>query len=347
MAKTILITGGAGFTGINVAGAFLNLGWEVVIYDNYWRWGSRQNVQWLQSKHKENLRVVEASILDFEKLKSETAYADAVIHLAAQVAVTTSVENPRPDFEINAVGSFNVLEAVRQSEKSQPVIYTSTNKVYGGLEHEGVVEGEERFSYADLPNGVPESAPLDFHSPYGCSKGCADQYFRDYQRIYGVRSVVFRQSCIYGTRQFGNEDQGWVAHFVISSLLGRPLHIYGNGKQVRDLLFVEDLCRLYVTYIENPDAMAGRIYNIGGGASNAVSVLGMVHVLEEVLGRKIEYSFGPWRPGDQRIYVSDVSAIEKDCGWRPTISPKAGIERLVNWVRENMALFKDQTAIRY
>jgi CDP-paratose 2-epimerase len=195
-------------------------------------------------------------------------------------------------------------------------------------------------SYANKPNGINEAVCLDFHSPYGCSKGAADQYFRDYHRIYGVRSVVFRQSCIYGRHQFGNEDQGWVAHFIISSLLGDQVHIYGNGKQVRDLLFVDDLCDLYLQFVENPDPMLGRIYNIGGGASNAISVLDLIAILEDIHKHKIDFDFGPWRPGDQRIYVSDISGIYRDCGWKPKISPKVGVEALMTWAADNIGLFK-------
>jgi CDP-paratose 2-epimerase len=341
MDATILITGGAGFTGVNTAKAFLDRGWRVVIYDNFLRRGSRQNIEWLASECRGKVRVVEGTLLEFEKLRDEIGKVDAIIHLAAQVAVTTSVQNPRLDFETNALGSFNVAEAIRQAERSPVVIYTSTNKVYGGLEKLRITEGEERYVYDCLPNGIDESTPLDFHSPYGCSKGCADQYFRDYYRMYGVRSIVFRQSCVYGAHQFGNENQGWAAHFAISSVLGLPLRIYGNGKQVRDLLFMNDLCDLYVTVIENPDAMLGRIYNIGGGASNAKSVLELVHILEEILDRKLEITFGPWRPGDQRIYISDISAIARDCGWQPKTSPKAGIEKLVAWAQGSMALLKE------
>ncbi len=340
MGKHIFITGGAGFIGINAAKIFLDRGYTVTIYDNLMRRGAQNNLDWLANVHPKGHRVVIGEVSDFGKLRDGVADVDVVLHLAAQVAVTTSVQNPRLDFEINALGSFNVLEAARLSPKKPLAMYSSTNKVYGGLEHVKVVEQKPRYAYADLPEGIAETEPLDFHSPYGCSKGAADQYFRDYARIYNLPTVVFRQSCIYGLRQFGNEDQGWVAHFIISAVLGRPLSIYGDGKQVRDLLFAEDLCGLYVRCVEEPKAVAGRIYNIGGGARNTLSLLELVALLERTLGRKLDISFGPWRPGDQRIYVSNVAAIARDIGWQPATSPAVGVGKLIDWVRANPALFQ-------
>jgi CDP-paratose 2-epimerase len=337
--KHVFITGGAGFIGINSARMLLERGYEVTIYDNFLRRGSRDNVSWLEQVHPGKFHVVNGSLTDFDKLSTDILSADAVLHLAAQVAVTTSVVNPRLDFDINCLGSFNVLEACRLSPKKPLAIYTSTNKVYGGLEHLGILEQQTRYAYADQPEGVAETEPLDFHSPYGCSKGAADQYFRDYARIYDLPTVVLRQSCIYGLRQFGNEDQGWVAHFVISAALGRPLSIYGDGKQVRDLLWVEDLCELYIRCIDNPEAVSGRIYNIGGGPPFTLSLLELIELMEEALGRRIQPAFGPWRPGDQRTYVSNVAAITRDIGWRPTTPPATGVRRLIDWVRANPALF--------
>jgi CDP-paratose 2-epimerase len=310
VSEKILITGGAGFVGINAARKFLELGFEVVIYDSFTRRGGQQNVEWLRSVPAKDLRVVQGSMTDFELLKTEIRDVDAVLHLA-----------------------------VRAAKKNPLAMYTSTNKVYGGLEQKGLVEGKDRFGYADEPQGIAETEPLDFHSPYGCSKGAADQYFRDYSRIFGLRTVVFRQSCIYGPRQFGNEDQGWVAHFIISALLGRPLTIYGTGKQVRDLLYVDDLCDLYVRCLQNPEKVSGRIYNIGGGAANAVSLLDLLRMIEAMLGRKLEPTFGPWRPGDQRIYISNVAAIARDLGWKPSTSPEKGVRQLGDWVLGNPALF--------
>jgi len=340
MSKNILITGGAGFIGTNTAKAFLDRGYHVTIFDNLSRRGSQKNLDWLTSTYPKNLRAVIASLSDFEKLKTEAAAADAVLHLAAQVAVTTSVTNPRQDFEVNAWGAFNVLEAARLSPKKPFSLYTSTNKVYGGLEHLGVVEQQTRYAYAAMPEGVSESEPLDFHSPYGCSKGAADQYFRDYSRIYDLPTIVFRQSCIYGLHQFGNEDQGWVAHFIISAVLGWPLTIYGDGKQVRDLLFCDDLCDLYVRCVENPKPVAGRIYNIGGGARFTLSLLELIKILEKELSREIKPAFGDWRPGDQRIYVSNTTSVTRDCGWKPTTSPADGVRKLIRWVRSNTTLFQ-------
>lgn len=340
MSQHIFITGGAGFIGINAAQKFLDRGYEVTLYDNFMRRGTRDNVAWLQKVHPKNLHVINGSLTDFDKLSTEILSADAVLHLAAQVAVTTSVANPRLDFDINCLGSFNVLEACRLSPKKPLAMYTSTNKVYGGLEHVKVVEQGSRYAYADRPDGIGEHEPLDFHSPYGCSKGSADQYFRDYSRIYNLPTVVFRQSCIYGLRQFGNEDQGWVAHFIISAQLGRPLTIYGDGKQVRDLLFVDDLCDLYVKCVENPKPVAGKIYNVGGGPTNTLSLLELVALLEKELGRKLNPTFGDWRPGDQRIYISGVKAAGRDIGWQPTTSPAVGVRKLLEWVRANQDLFK-------
>jgi CDP-paratose 2-epimerase len=340
MSRTIFITGGAGFVGINSAKRFLEDGFEVVIYDNFSRKGGEQNVEWLRCAHPKNFRVVKGCMTDFELLKKEVVDVDAVLHLAAQVAVTSSVQDPRWDFQVNALGAFNLLEAVRTSKKNPVTMYSSTNKVYGALEGKGLGEGKDRFAFSDAPNGVAESEPLDFHSPYGCSKGSADQYFRDYSRIFGLRTVVFRQSCIYGLRQFGNEDQGWVAHFIISAILGRPLTIYGNGKQVRDLLYANDLSDLYARCVENPEKVSGRIYNIGGGMANSVSLLELIRLLESMLGKKLEPKYGPWRPGDQRIYVSDVAAIGRDLGWKPTTTPEAGVGKLAEWVKANPGLFE-------
>jgi CDP-paratose 2-epimerase len=261
--------------------------------------------------------------------------------MASQVAVTTSVVDPRTDFEINALGTFNVLEAVRAAAPGAVVFYASTNKVYGGMEDVAVVEEATRYHYRDLPGGVPESQTLDFHSPYGCSKGAGDQYVRDYARIYGLRTVVFRQSCIYGTRQFGVEDQGWVAHFCIAAVLGRPISIYGNGKQVRDVLWIEDLVRAYDLAIEKIDVAAGKVYNIGGGSANAMSVWAEFGpLLEELAGHPIPVEYGDWRPGDQPVYISDISRAQRELGWTPEVGLRDGIARLWHWVCENPALFE-------
>jgi CDP-paratose 2-epimerase len=340
MKKNVLITGGAGFIGVNSAQRFLEDGCRVTVYDNLSRQGSEKNLKWLESLANPRLKCVSASILDFDRLRHEMQGIDVVLHFAAQVAVTTSVTNPRSDFDNNALGSFNVLEAARLSGRQPFVLYTSTNKVYGGLEHVGVRKENGRYNYVGLPEGVSETEPLDFHSPYGCSKGAADQYVRDYARIYNLPTVVFRQSCIYGLHQFGNEDQGWVAHFVIAAAHGQPINIYGDGKQVRDLLYVEDLVDLYVSAVNHPDKVAGRIYNIGGGPRQTLSLLELVAMLENLTNQKITPTFGPWRPGDQRIYVSDIRAIARDLGWQPTTDTSVGVHKLLDWVKANPALFK-------
>jgi CDP-paratose 2-epimerase len=268
------------------------------------------------------------------------APADVVYHLAAQVAVTTSVTDPRPDFEINALGAFNALEAARLGGKQPVFIFTSTNKVYGGMEDAVIVEQPTRYAYRDLPQGVDESRNLDFHSPYGCSKGAADQYVRDYARIYGIRSVVFRMSCIYGPRQFGNEDQGWVAHFIIAALLGRSLSIYGDGKQVRDILYVADLVRAFDLATKHIDVTAGQVYNIGGGMANTISIWSeFAPILEELTGRRMDVTYGDWRPGDQQVYVSNTAKALREFGWKPEVDRIEGIHRLAEWVRANRELF--------
>jgi len=220
------------------------------------------------------------------------------------------------------------------------VVFTSTNKVYGAMEDVRVVELDRRYDYVNLPKGVDEERPLDFHSPYGCSKGAADQYVRDYARIYGVPTMVFRMSCIYGVRQFGTEDQGWVAHFIISAARGRPLTIYGDGKQVRDILYIEDLLRVFERAAERIDTLPGRIYNIGGGRSNAISLLDLIAWLGELRGEPVPYRFGPWRPGDQRVYYSDIERARAELGWEPRVSAREGVERLYRWVMSNLPIFE-------
>jgi CDP-paratose 2-epimerase len=268
--------------------------------------------------------------------------AEVVVHLAAQVAVTTSVDDPRTDFEVNAGGTMNVLEAARLSGQDPTVIYASTNKVYGEMEETPLVERETRWDYADLEEGVPESQPIDFHSPYGCSKGAGDQYIRDYHRIYGLPTVVFRQGCIYGPRQFGVEDQGWVAWFMIAALLGRPITIFGDGKQVRDLCHVTDLLDAYDAGIARIDTAAGQIYNIGGGKPNTLSIwTEFGPVLEKLLGESIEVARNPaWRLGDQRVNYADLSRAGGDLGWSPQIGIGEGIPELFRWIREHLPLFK-------
>ncbi|MFQ5408578.1 MAG: NAD-dependent epimerase/dehydratase family protein [Anaerolineales bacterium] len=340
----ILITGGAGFIGCNYAARLLAAGHSVTVFDNLSRKGAAANLVWLraqQSGVNGALTFIEGDVRDAEAVAAITRGRDAIYHLAAQVAVTSSVTNPREDFDINAHGTFNVLEGARLSGTFPLVAYASTNKVYGGMEDVRVAERETRWEYTDLPYGLPESQPLDFHSPYGCSKGAGDQYVRDYSRIYGLNTVVFRQSCIYGPRQFGVEDQGWLAHFVIAAAKGRPISIYGDGKQVRDMLWIDDLLNAYDVALTNPDRVSGRIYNLGGGPDFTLSVWREVEpLLTELANRPLDVTFGDWRPGDQRVFVCDIRAAARDMDWQPKVSPETGLRRLWAWVNGNIELFE-------
>lgn len=341
MSKRFLVTGGAGFIGTNYMARLLERGEDVILFDNLSRRGTPRNVDWLKTTYGEgSFQLMVEDVRNPSVLTSLAADVDVIVHLASQVAVTTSVTHPREDFEINAQGTFNVLEAARLSERKPAVIYSSTNKVYGEMEELAVEEGETEYRYKDLPCGVPETQPLDFHSPYGCSKGAGDQYVRDYHRMYNLPTVVFRQSCIYGPHQFGIEDQGWVAWFVIAALTDRPITIYGDGKQVRDVLYVEDLLDAYDLALENMDKAAGEIYNIGGGPGKTLAVWKEFGpLLEEALGKEIPVSWEDWRPGDQRVFIADIRKAQRDLGWSPRTSPKEGIKRLIDWARENRDLF--------
>jgi CDP-paratose 2-epimerase len=340
----ILITGSAGFIGCNLARAWLRRGHTVVVYDNLSRPGSERNLEWLRSFAGDALEIIRGDVRDAAAVVAAVRGADVVVHLAGQVAVTTSVHDPRDDFEINALGTFNVLEAARLAPHPPIVMYASTNKVYGGMEDVAIVEEPARYRYRDLPNGVSEAQPLDFHSPYGCSKGAGDQYVRDYHRIYGLKTVVFRQSCCYGPRQFGIEDQGWVAHFVIAAQLNRPFFIYGDGKQVRDVLFIDDLIAAYTLALEHIDVAAGKIYNVGGGPANSLAIWTEFQpILSRLAGRAVEpANFYAWRPGDQPVFISDNSRLERELGWRPQVGVEEGITRLWGWVRDNRELFEDR-----
>jgi CDP-paratose 2-epimerase len=341
MTKKYLVTGGAGFIGSNFVSRLLNRGEDVKIFDNLSRAGSARNLEWLKQTYgADAFQLIQGDVRDADAIQKAAVDADVIVHLAAQVAVTTSVVDPRNDFEINALGTFNTLEAARLSGREPVFLYSSTNKVYGGMEDVRVVEQDTRYAYADYPMGISEEHPLDFHSPYGCSKGSGDQYVRDYARIYGIRSVVFRQSCIYGVRQFGVEDQGWVAWFVIAALKGLPISVYGDGKQVRDVLFVDDLTRAYDLAIDHSEVSAGEVFNIGGGASRILSVWNEFGpILEKLLGHQLNPAWGDWRPGDQRVYVSDIRKAEKVLGWKPEVGVEEGITRLFNWVKANPDLF--------
>ena len=339
--KTI-ITGGAGFIGSNAASRYLRSGQRVVVIDSLCREGVQKNLKWLGSQGSLEFHQLDVrNQAEMQRIFREHRDADRVLHLAAQVAVTTSVTAPREDFEVNALGTFNVLEAMREAGMTAPVLYSSTNKVYGEMTDVGTIEKNGRYSYGSLPFGVPEERTLDFHSPYGCSKGSADQYVIDYHRIYGLRTICFRQSCIYGYRQFGAEDQGWVAWFMIAAQLGRPITIYGDGKQVRDILFIDDLLDAYDAAFAAGDKAVGKAYNIGGGPNNVLSLLELVSYIEKRQDRKLPHGWSGWRPGDQKVFVSDIRRAQAELGWSPKTSCQAGLELLFDWISENTSLFAE------
>lgn len=331
----VLITGGAGFIGVNAAKTFLEKGWSVTALDNLSRRGTEINKAFLDDLQNSNYRYVQGDVrTDRDLLAAEAAKHDVILHLAAQVAVTTSVTDPRTDFDCNALGTFNVLEAARAAATKPAVLYASTNKVYGSLEGAKVEADDVRYRFADGRRGVTEEEPLDFHSPYGCSKGAADQYVRDYARIYNMKTVVFRQSCIYGQHQLGIEDQGWVAWFIIAAMFGKPITVYGDGKQVRDLLHVDDLVAAYVKAIENIDAVSGQVFNTGGGADNALGIGEFLRMLEKKIPFQVPLKSADWRAGDQPIFISDNSKLETMLGWKPQVGVQEGIERLMQWLTE-------------
>lgn len=337
----IVITGGAGFLGTNLAEHLIERGAEVLIYDNLSRLHVRENVAWLQQHFGNRLSLRTADIRDADAVSDAIRGARAVIHLAAQVAVTTSVEDPVADFEVNARGTLNVLEAVRRLAPDAPLLFASTNKVYGKvLSFEDLVRNETRYVPREqrYVSGFDESTPLSLYSPYGCSKGAADQYALDYARIYGLKTVVFRMSCLYGPHQFGNEDQGWVAHFLISALRGEPISIYGDGYQVRDVLEVGDVARAYLLALDYIEALSGSVFNLGGGAANTLSLRELLGLMRRMGNCPIDVSFHDWRPGDQPWYVSDTAAFRNACGWSPQSSVEAGLRRLRNWLIDSAAV---------
>lgn len=341
--RNILITGGAGFIGVNTAASYLKKGDRVWILDNLSRIGSKLNLEWLLNNFPK-VKFIKGDVRDFDLLKRSVLNKDIVFHFAGQVAVTTSVKNPIEDFEINALGTVNLLEALRGKNKEAILIYSSTNKVYGGMENAVLIEKKSRYEYKDLKYGVSEKQPLDFHSPYGCSKGAADQYVRDYARIYGLKTIVFRQSCIYGYHQFGMEDQGWIAWFIIALLLGKNITIYGNGKQVRDILFISDLIEAFDMAIKNINKTKGQIYNIGGGMDFKLSIwIEFKPILEKLYGKNISQTYKGWRPGDQLIYISDIRKANLDFKWKPKVNVEDGIKELYDWaIRDKNLLNKSQ-----
>ncbi len=333
-----VISGIAGFIGSNLAERLLRQGNTVIGLDNLGRKGADENIERIRSAGGE-LSFHQGDIRDDRflcDLFAQHRNAEAVFHLAGQVAVTTSVTNPRDDFGSNALGTFNMLEAVRTNGMNPVFVYSSTNKVYGKMDDLLIQDDGDRYSYSTLPQGVSETRPLDFHSPYGCSKGTGDQYVIDYARIYGLRTMCLRQSCIYGINQFGIEDQGWVAWFTIAALLGKKISVYGDGKQVRDVLFIDDLLDAYLSAVKNAGKTAGNVYNIGGGPSNTLSIRELLSHLESHFGKKIEVSIEAWRPGDQKVFIADVSKAQREFGWVPRTSVEQGIAKLYQWASLNI-----------
>ena len=335
---TALVIGGAGFIGCNVAAHLLRSGKRVRIYDDLSRDGVDRNLVWLQRTYGDRVHVEIADVRDRDRIRAAVLGAEVVFHFAAQVAVTTSLDDPRHDFDVNARGTLEVLEAVRALPSPPPVIYASTNKVYGCLPDLPLrVEGERWTPLQDevRERGIDESRPLEFRTPYGCSMGCADQYVLDYAQSFGVPATVFRMSCIYGPHQFGTERQGWVTHFLLRAIEDKPIKIFGDGRQVRDVLFVDDLVDALIRAWSRIGALAGRAFNIGGGPDHAMSLVELVEMIEELRGRRPEVVHAPWRPGDQRYYVSNTAAFTAATGWRPRVGPRAGVEALHGWLMEN------------
>jgi len=339
--RSVVIFGGAGFIGSNLAQRLLETtDAKIHIFDNLSRSGARNNLVSLQklAGSSGRLHITLGDVRDSAMVERAARYATDIYHFAAQVAVTTSVADPRLDFEVNLQGTFNVLEAARKHGRRPFMLFTSTNKVYGEMASHRVIGKPSRYLYADT-HGIAESEPLDFHSPYGCSKGAADQYVRDYARIYGIPAVVFRMSCIAGPRQFGTEDQGWVAHFLYSALSGAPVVLYGDGRQVRDVLSVSDLVRACEAVAEHRARSAGQIYNIGGGPANTTSLLELMREIENLTGRPVRFQSAERRPGDQLVYITDCGKIRRDTGWEPRLGVRQTLEQIYDWWKRNQELF--------
>ncbi|HEX8322862.1 MAG TPA: SDR family NAD(P)-dependent oxidoreductase [Tepidisphaeraceae bacterium] len=344
--KPVLITGGCGFIGTNLAHRLLSAGQAVIVFDNLSRPGVERNLAWLQELHPRLLTVHRADVRDGAAVLAAVEQAGRVFHLAAQVAVTTSLTHAIDDFEINARGTLNLLEAVRAQPEPPSLVFTSTNKVYGGLNDVTIRRQGSRYepqAQSIREHGIGENRPLDFHSPYGCSKGAADQYVLDYARTFDLPMCVFRMSCIYGPHQCGTEDQGWIAHFLIQALQGRPVTLYGDGMQVRDILFVDDLVEALLLAQANMHATRGEAFNIGGGPANTISLLDLLDLIERLHGTRPDVRCDAWRPGDQRFYVSDPSKMRRVTGWTPRVSAQDGVERLYQWLRDNVQT-KPETA---
>ena len=343
--RHVLITGGAGFIGTNLANRLLSSGKSVLVYDDLSRPGVERNLAWLREEHGERLRVEIADIRNRQTLKTAVRGAERVFHFAAQVAVTTSLVDPLLDFEVNVGGTLNLLEEIRALESPPPLLFTSTNKVYGSLADLALEKNCTRYQplEAGLRSGVSEERPLDFHSPYGCSKGAADQYVLDYARTFGLSAVVFRMSCIYGFHQMGTEDQGWVAHFLLRALAGKPIVLYGDGMQVRDLLFVDDLVDAFLLAHANIHTLSGQAFNIGGGLGNTISLIELLDIIAEIHGARPEVRMEPWRCADQRYYVSDTRRFKAATGWSPKVNARQGVELLYRWLEKTPRVSVPQT----
>jgi CDP-paratose 2-epimerase len=336
--RPTLITGGCGFIGTNLAVTLASAGRPVLVLDDMSRDGSELNKSWMRERHGNRITFVNADVAtDEDAIRECVSDAGAVLHLAGQVAVTTSLEDPNRDFEVNARGTLNVLEAVRKHNPEAPIIFASTNKVYGDLDID-LQQNFERQRWEpteeSLLVGIGEAQPLDLCSPYGCSKGAADQYVRDYHRVFGLKTAVMRMSCIYGNRQFGTEDQGWVAHFLRKARRGEPITIFGDGYQVRDILFISDAVAAWLGALDHIDKAQGRIFNLGGGYKQTVSLLSLVGHIEDLLGTRPDIRFDQWREGDQKWYVSDIRALRQTIGWQPTVPVDLGLRNLDQWLSE-------------
>ncbi len=336
----ILITGGCGFLGSNLASYGVENGYDVTVFDNLSRVGAYQNLEWLRSLGKVNhIHGDTRNKNDVEQAIKEGKF-DAVFHLAGQVAMTTSIADPYKDFQINAMGAVNLLDSIRKYSSETAVFFSSTNKVYGDLEDYNYEETDTRYVCKEYPNGFDEKVPLDFRSPYGCSKGTADQYMLDYHRIFGLKTTVFRHSSMYGGRQFATYDQGWVGWFVQKAYerykdsKSKPFTISGNGKQVRDILYASDMISLYYTALDNTDRVCGQAYNVGGTMEQSLSLLELFEMLEDIYGIKMEYTKLPPRQSDQKVFVADISKIRNRIGWSPKVTARDGVQRMVDWVRE-------------
>lgn len=347
--RPVLITGGAGFIGINLAYRLLRHGRNVLLFDNLSRAGVRQNLEWLSQSHSSGLQIRIGDVRDAGALLHVVKESAAVFHFAAQVAVTSSLTAPMDDFEINLGGTLKLLEALRAIDDPPPLVFTSTNKVYGALDDLALLEHASRYIPAGSVKhyGIDEQQSLDFRSAYGCSKGAADQYVIDYSRSFGLRTIVFRMSCIYGPHQYGTEDQGWVAHVMLNALNRKPITIYGNGKQIRDLLFVEDLVDAFILALANADRLSGQIFNIGGGLPNAVSLLELIDFATELCGWRPEVRFSDWRLSDQKYYVTNTAKFTAATDWHAHTPVRTGIELLYLWLKRSRSALTIQPVVHH